>query len=215
MTGRAIVLAALAMIAVGLASADVTVYRGRDAKGEVPPPVGSWRSNPYAEWINLDLEDPQFMSKQKTKIKKMVAVMAPKRFREILLTICEYESGFVQFDRNGNPTWEPVRGGRTHGAMRISDQPWARYPWIDYERIRWDARYNVECGILIFLDKWITAGRLKVERPGLRQISRIQLAIQLYYGLVPLKPGVDRWKYSRDVIRMMRRVKCTAKMKQD
>lgn len=171
------------------ASGMVYVTPGRDARGDVPAPrVGS-------------------MEQQKRQIKAMVESMAPTMFKEVLLSICEIESGFTQFDKDGNPTSDKVRCGHTWGAMRISDQPWARYTWIDYERIKWDAKYNVECGILIFLDKWMTAGRLKDERPGLRKISRLQVAIQLYYGLVPLKPGVDRWKYSRDVIQIMRRGK--------
>lgn len=176
----------------------------RDARGEIPAPAAVWKSNAYAEWSKLDLNDPNFMVKQRRQIVRWVSSMAPTRFREILLAIGYIESGYTQFDQDGNPTSDPVRYGHTHGAMRISDQPWARYDWIDYERIKWDAKYNAECGILIFLDKWRTAKRLKDERPGLIKVSRTQVAIQLYWGLLPLRPGIDRWEYSRLIFKTMR-----------
>jgi len=166
---------------------------------------GEWGSNAYAEWSKLALDDKDFMRKQERLARRTIAEKAPAMFKEVILAIAMVESSLHQFDKNGNPTSSKVRGGHTWGVMRISDQPWARYPFIDYERIKWDARYNIESGILIFLDKWEMADRLKVQRQGLAKVSRIQLAIQLYYGLVPLQPGVDRWEYSRLVIRTMRR----------
>jgi len=166
---------------------------------------GEWGSNAYAEWSKLALDDKDFMRKQEQLVRRTIAEKAPEMFKEVILAIAMVESSLHQFDKDGNPTRSKVRGGHTWGVMRISDQPWARYPFIDYERIKWDARYNIESGILIFLDKWIRAGQMKDKYPGLAKVSRIQLAIQLYYGLVPLQPGVDRWWYSRLVIRTTRR----------
>lgn len=175
----------------------------QDERGFVPNST-SYTHTAYSVWLKLDLNDPMFMPNQAKAIYEYICDMSPKRFRHIILAICFVESGFMQFDKDGNWTRDTVRGGKTIGAMRISNQPWAKYEWIDYERIKWDAKYNVECGTLIFLDKWRVARRLKLERPGLAKISQTQLAIQLYFGLLPLKSGVDRWEYSRLIIKTMR-----------
>ncbi len=193
-----------AILIAGLKScADGSPLIEQDERGFVPNST-SYTHTAYSVWFKLDLDDPMFMPNQAKVICGYICDMAPKRFKLILLAICFVESGFKQFDKDGNWTRDTVRGGKTIGVMRISNQPWARYDWIDYERIKWDAKYNVECGILIFLDKWRVARRLKLERPGLAKISRVQLTIQLYEGLRPLKPGMDRWKYSRLIIKTMR-----------
>jgi hypothetical protein len=127
----------------------------------------------------------------------------------VYMAIFKLESDCRQYDASGKPyqcdnltaDGKPSRHS-SWGIGQISDKADSRYPWIDYERIKWDTQYNIECSVSIFQDKLSQVARLKRLHPALRQYSNIYVALRLYNGF-KAKPG-EEWEYANEVMHNLR-----------
>ncbi|SES85231.1 Transglycosylase SLT domain-containing protein [Natronincola peptidivorans] len=68
----------------------------------------------------------------------------------ILKAIAWKESGYRQFNSSGNP----LVSGRNTGIMQINQV----HRHLDWERVRYDIRYNIEAGADVLLGRWHATG---------------------------------------------------------
>jgi hypothetical protein len=128
---------------------------------------------------------------------------------DLILAIFYLESGMRQFDVSGKPiqcdnlTADGKPSGHSSwGIGQISDKADSRYPWIDYKRVKWDTKYNIECSVKIFMDKLYQVPRLERLHPSLRKYSYIYVALRLYNGF-KARPG-EEWEYANEVMHNLR-----------
>lgn len=88
------------------------------------------------------------------EIKEMLTEVANEKGipAEILKAIAYVETGFQQFDENGEPLIT-ADGGIGMMQITMSDEEYES-KGIDKEKVKYDIRYNIEVGADILLEKW-------------------------------------------------------------
>lgn len=91
----------------------------------------------------------QHRNPSREEVEKLIEKVATKRGipSVILKCIAKLESGFKQFDKNGEPL---VGGGKYIGIMQISEDE----KEYNLEKLKYDPVYNIEAGADHLLSKW-------------------------------------------------------------
>lgn len=155
---------------------------------ETPPETALYTS---AEIDNVDTAltpRAQVMKRESEKltipqIKTLLREVAVEKGipAEILKAIAYAETGWKQFDSDGQPIVSDDGG---IGIMQItaSDEE-LQQKNIDKERLLWDTRYNIEVGARWLLDKWNLSFLPKINNHEKDKIEDWYFAILAYNGL--------------------------------
>jgi hypothetical protein len=121
--------------------------------------------------------------------------------KDLVRAIYWHESNWRQYGPDGKAyscKEKDVRY-RSWGIAQIYDDPRSRYPGIDYQRIKTDADYNIQAGLMILEEKFKQARKIRKTYKLKKSVSDLEIGVTLYNGW----KNHDRWEYAKNVIAIM------------